>query len=429
MKKYYHNILLGLCAVSALLFFAACEGDSENEQETDDTTYAVKFEVDTRATAAASRTKEEDQQAEKMKSVLIFIVNASGKIEATINEVFPVTDLRESYQQTVELTTGKKTIYGFANLTDDMRTTAGIGNLKKEDNFPVENIKTALCSTGSRESNYIPMSNMQEVTINKLPGQSYSIELIRLMCKITFTITNETGDEIELQQIETKPVTSMGTDVYLLPSDDGDIDLPAGTGTGTVTKEWPSPKKLAVGTTTAPFTIYLNESTVPNDGWFTFQLNTIKSFTTNSDRFSISGTRVLKRNDHLPVNILLTDYKLRLDVLSYPPIGGYPSVDVPMKDKEYYAHFPGGGPFIVTPNLTKYSTGEAVTEGVTWEMEVTGDKDIFDVQPVWKNNELIGTLKYGEQTGKKALCTLKATIEVTGIADRVLTYKVYIQNY
>lgn len=435
MKKKYYHIILFVLGTALTSLIVACEGRDEGKQGTDDdTTYAVNFEVGTRAETNTRATVtdpiNDETEAERMRSVLLVVVKADGKIEAIIDKnSFDNNDVKTSYQEMVELTAGPKTLYGFANLTDDMRTNAGLNNLTEGSTFP--SVADALCNTNGREANYIPMSNKQTITVTKLPGQKYIIELIRLMCKITFKVTNESGNNIELKEIVTDPVTSLTQSVYLLPTDDGNCKLPGGANTESIVWTWPSnDQALSMGDTSSEFTVYLNESKVADDGWFTFQLNTLKEGETevNYDRFSISNTQVLNRNEHLPVNITLTDYKLRLDVLSYPPIGGYPSVEVPMKDKEYYAHFPGGGPFIITPKLSKYSDGTEVTEGVTWTMTVEGDTNIFDVQPEWKNNELIGTLKYVAQSGK-ALCTLTATVtETTGI-DRVLTYKVYIQNY
>lgn len=428
MKKYSPKILLNLYMTFAILV-AACESSDEETQNIDATTYTVTCEVNTRGAEGDAAT-----DIEKMHSLLLFVVDTNNKVEARISKNFDGTTSETTYRETVELTAGPKKIYGFANVTEEMRP--GIQTLNIGNEFP-STIGDATCSTNLRahNSNYIPMSNVQEITVTKLPGQKYNIDLVRLMCKVTFRITNESGYSIQLKEIVTAPITAMDAPVYLLPhpDSDGKCELPAGTASQSITWTWPAGNQtLPTGGTSAPYTIYLNESKVANDGWFTFQLNTLEDGITNEDRFSISGIQALNRNDHLPVNITLTNYKLRLDVMSYPPIGGYPSVEVPMKDKEYYAHFPGGGPFIITPKLSKYSTGKEVTEGVTWEMKLEGDTDIFEVQPVLKDGEVIGTLQYnsGQNTGKKALCTLTATVKKAGTdINRVLTYKVYIMNY
>lgn len=437
MKKKYYHIILFVLGTALTSLIVACEGRDEDQQGTDDdTTYAVNFEVSTRA--AVNTPVNDDAQAEKMKSLLLIIVKTDGKIEAVIDKKnLDNNDAKTSYQEIVELTAGPKTLYGFANLTDEMCTAAGLTNLIIGNAFPLT-IADALCRTDQRSGNYIPMSNMQEITVTRLPGQKYIIELIRMMCKITFKVTNESGYAIELQQIVTNPVTTLESPLYLLPhtDSDGNCILPNETKTDSIQWAWPSAAKqtLENNDTSNDFTIYLNESKVANDGWFTFQLNTLKEGKTNYDRFNISNIQALNRNEHLPVNIILTDYKLRLDVLSYPPIGGYPSVEMPMQDKEYFAHFPGGGPFIITPKLSKYSTGEEVTEGVVWNMTVSGDTEIFDVQPTLdkKTGEVTGTLKYSASTtgNLKVLCTMTAQITMSGTnINRELTYKIYIQNY
>lgn len=419
MRKF-NNILFVLFVFLTPLF-VACEGGGEAEEDLDDTTtYPVTCEINTRGT------EEEGNVYENMHSVLLFVINMDGKVEAKIEKELGTTNVTKiEYEETVELTSGEKTLYGFANLTSSMRRDAGIDALKKGDTFPV-NIGDATCNTNARESN-IPMSNKKGIVVTKLPGQKFSIELIRLMCRIDLKITNETGYEIQLENFITAPVTPLAAPVYLMQrlTIDGVCELPIGTTPESITWSMTAPTNISL-----PRKIYLNESAVLNGGWFTFQLNTINrdNGDKREDRFTISNTRFINRNDILPINITLVDYKLQLDVMSYPPIGGYPSVEIPMQDKEYYAHFPGGGPFIITPKLSKYSTGEAVTTGVEWKMEVTGDTDIFDVQPVLKDGEIIGTLKYAPMNVKKALCTVNAEIEAPVGIKRILTYKVYIQN-
>lgn len=443
MKTYYRKIAYTL--LTGLIFsFTACEGDDEGGGQSTET-HAVTLTINTQTmtdarAATGTSLKNNGQQADKMHNLWIYVVNPTdNKVEAVIEKSFAEDALETTYAETVQLTGGAKKLYGFANLWDGIRISAGIAtsadgrtaNLKAGDTFP-GGIGTATCRTDQREENYIPMSAVQNITITHLPAQKYILPLLRTMCKITFSVKNESASAIQLEEIVTGKVTPLDSPVYLLPQwdENGKNILPAGTVSKDIAWAWPSAPELAKGATSAPFTIYLNESQAANDGWFTFQLNTAKDGVTNTDRFSISNTQSLNRNDYLPIEITLTDYKLRLDVLSYPPIGGYPSVDVPMKDKEYYAHFPGGGPFIITPKLSKYSTGEEITEGVTWSMELTGDLDIFDVKPVMKNNEVTGTLKHASQNGKKALCTMTASVTETGTSiNRVLTYKVYIMNY
>lgn len=439
MKKKYYHIISFVLGTALTCLITACEGQDEDSQGTDDnTTYAVNFEIgtqtETNTRATVDNPTNNAEQAESMKSVLLVVVKADNTIEAIIEEDFGDTDAKTAYQEIAELTAGPKTLYGFANLTAEMLNEASLDNnsLTVGSAFPAA-VADALCNTAGRNGNYIPMSNKQEITVTKLPGQKYIIELIRLMCKITFTVKNESGYGIELRQIVTNPVTTLDSPVYLLPHtrNGGDCVLPGEAKTDSIVWAWPATdQKLSKDATSSEFTIYLNESKVANDGWFTFQLNTLKEEKLNYDRFSISNTRALNRNDHLPVNITLTDFNLKLDVQSYPPIGGYPSVDVPMKDKEYYAHFPGGGPFIITPHLSKYSTGEEVTEGVTWTLSMSGALSIFDVQPTLKNNEIIGTLKYApSKAGEKALCTLTGIVKVSETVERRLTYKIYVENY
>lgn len=451
MKAYYQKIAYATLLIGLPFFFTACEGDDDEGGKQGTETHAVTLTVDaqamtdTRATEVTeTQLKNNEEQADKIHNLWIYVVNptsAGNIVEAVIEKVFAENAHGTSYEEVVQLTAGAKKLYGFANLTDDMRIAAGIANregdkavsLKVGATFP-GSIGSATCNNHSREQNYIPMSAVQDIIITNLPAQKHMLPLLRTMCKMTFSVKNETGSDILLAGIVTGGVTPLSAQVYLLPrwDENGRNILPSGTGSEDITWEWPSGnREIEVGKTSSPFTIYLNESQVANDGWFTFQLNTTtKEGVTNEDRLSISNRQSLNRNDHLPVAITLTDYKLRLDVLSYPPIGGYPSVEVPMKDKEYYAHFPGGGPFIITPRLSKYSDGKEVTEGVTWSMKLEGDKDIFDVMPVLKDNEVTGTLKYAPEKGKKALCTLTATVQEPGMtASRMLTYKVYIMNY
>lgn len=402
MKRYYNVLFVLFVFLSPL--FVACESSGEEEEDLT-TPYPVTCRISTR-----EGTEIQGTENEGIRKLQLFVVK-DGAIEASFSKNFDSNT--ETYEETVELTPGLKTVYTFANMDDINLNNIEDQTLKIDNGF-----------VPGKDGKYIPMSNKMEINVTKLVGQKFTIELIRMISKVQLKFTNETGYEIVLQDIIMNPVTN--SPVYVLPNK----EFPDGT--AHVSYTYPL-KNYTLQTGNAPYSpdaLYINETSVANDGWFTFQLNTLHGEEQRKDRFSISNTQVIERNSLLPINITLVDYKLELNVMSYPPIGGYPSVEVPMQDKEYHAHFPGGGPFIITPKLSKYSTGEAVTDDAVWIMEVSGDTSIFDLQPVQnrKNGEIIGTLKYASTNGKKALCTVKAEIEISPDIKRTLIYKVYIQN-
>lgn len=144
-------------------------------------------------------------------------------------------------------------------------------------------------------------------------------------------------------------------------------------------------------------------------------------------RMSLTSLSYLNRNDYLPLDIILTDYKLDVEVMSYPPIGGYPA-SVTTNADGYHCMFPGGGPFIIIPKLKKLSDGSTIPlTDSDWTFTFTdASTTIFDKVPALKDGEIKGSLK-SSATGV-ALCNISVNVQTSASVTRTLSYKMYISQ-
>ena len=114
MKKYKYRILV---FVSALFFLASCSRSDEDssidgpEGKSYPVTYAVSIFSDNDPNASDD---------EMMKTIHLIVVGSGNVIEKIERIDLPST--QEVYESKFDLTTGSKTIYGFANLTNAMMT-------------------------------------------------------------------------------------------------------------------------------------------------------------------------------------------------------------------------------------------------------------------------------------------------------------------
>jgi hypothetical protein len=415
------DIYILLCLFT-IVFFSGCKGDDEQSLPVDSeiTTYSVKCNVGLRSGG------EYDSENEMMKTLLIFFVDSDNKIEKKVELTLPATKQQIAFE--VQLIAGQKTVYGFSDLSNAAISSAGL-NIAEGATMPDLTNATIAIANGFEiditGGNYLPMSNKTIFTVIKAPGQSFSMDLIRMVCKVKLNFKNETGHTIAIKNIILGPLTT--SSVYLMPRSDGQTapQLPTGTTAGQYTYTFTSSPSFIDGGELNDYTFYINESQTADNEWFKLTLNTQRDGLSDEVRMSLTNLTYLNRNDYLPLNIILTDYKLELEVISYSPIGGYPASVTTAADG-YHCSFPGGGPFIIIPKLLKYSDGSEIT-GSVWSFTYTDNAtSIFDKNPVLKNGEIIGTLK-STSTGS-ALCTISVNVITSTSITRTISYKVFISQ-
>lgn len=418
MKKQNYISVLSLLIL--LILCSCAEDNNPITVKSGDETYSVTYRISTRSSSDANASDNE-----MMKSILLFVVDANNKIEKKVTETFQ--EMKKIYEIKIQLTPGAKTVYGFSNLSASNLTEAGLANLEIGNTMPDLTSATFTIANGFTiditSGNYLPMSNKTTFTVTNIANQSFNMELIRMVCKMKLNFKNETGHAITLKDIVLSPVTTSA--IYLLPRSNGLIapTLPGTKTTGNYTYTFNSNLSFADKTELKDYIFYFNESQVDNNGWFKLTLNTLNG-TDNEVRMSLTDLTFINRNDYLPLNIILTDYKLELDLKSYPPIGGYAAV-VSTTTDGYHCTFPGGGPFVITPKLIQISNNSVVTDA-NWSFTYTDASSIFDKVPTLSNGEIKGTLK-SSATGT-ALCTISVNVSTSENITRMLSYRVYISQ-
>jgi hypothetical protein len=422
MKKL-HYIYIPLF-ILLTFFFPSCLGDKEQDvTDSEKETYSITYRISTKSS--------NDQFAsddEMMKTILLFIVDSNNKIERKVAQTLPTT--KQVHEIEVKLTAGVKTVYGFANLSAENIANAGL-NLEEGATMPDLSSTTATVDNGytisSATSNYLPMSNKTIFTVAKIAGQTFNMELIRMMCKMKLNFKNETGNTISLKNIVLTPVTT--SSIYLLPRSNGEVppELPGSTTVGDYTYTFSGTPSFISGGALNDFQFYFNESQVSQNGYFKLTLNTLRNGVTDEARMSLTNLSYINRNSYLPLDIILIDYRLDPEVLSYPPIGGYPA-SVTKETDGYHCKFPGGGPFIITPKLMKISDNSAVSVANSdWNFSYTdAAPTIFDKAPELKNGEIKGTIK--SSANSKIMCIVSVNVITSANVTRTISYKMYISQ-
>jgi len=419
------NCVYTCCLFLLTLVVFAYSGDDvepveQEKPDTSKTTYAVTCKVGLRSGG------EYDSADEMMKTLILFFVNSDNKIEKKVELTLPTT--KQSIEFEVQLLSGVKSVYGFSNLSAAAISSAGLDALEGSTMPDLTNTTIGISNgfvINSIAGEYLPLSNKTTFSVLKAPDQSFSMEMIRMVCKLKFTFQNETGHSIALKNVTLGPITT--SSVYLLPRSDGQTapPLPAGFSTGNYTYTFPGSPSFVDGSELTDYFLYINESKTVNNEFIKLTLNTLRGGSTDEVRMSVTNLTYLNRNDYLPLNIILTDYRLELVVRSYAPIGGYPASVASAADG-YHCVFPGGGSFVIQPKLIKISDGSVVS-GVIWSFSNTdATPTIFDKAPVLKNGEILGTIN-ATSTGS-ALGIISANVTTSLSISRAISYKVFISQ-
>ncbi|MDE6741574.1 MAG: hypothetical protein K2J58_04510 [Muribaculaceae bacterium] len=224
--------------------------------------------------------------------------------------------------------------------------------------------------------------------------ESFSIEVIRTVAKVEFTIENPTEDEISLESVMFDQVTK--TDVDLFPDysaigqkaftalDDADY------GTLTIDTDL---DKTPFTNTSRIFSFYCKETlgTTYEDhddeaGCFKISFkgkrkrkgtDTDTSTTEDINRvfYTTKIKNYINRNDWVPFKITFNDWTIYWKLRAYPPIGGYPPVFDQNEDgTSLSARVATGGEFELYPYLIKKGGETYYEEGkednIDWSKEI-----------------------------------------------------------
>jgi hypothetical protein len=440
--KIYTTIITLL----ALLFMAACSNDIDTSTSDEGGQAIVDIHLSARSerpAAPASRAVDVNAVDEEMMKNYVIIIAQGNDIKRILTKE-NLSNAESDEYAGVHLDEGTYTFYSFANisladlgLTDDAtklpdgfdtKTFAVSGNQTAIDNF----------------TDGIPMSNKQTITVEK-KATEVDLEVVRMVAKMQLNLTNVTGSDIKVTQVQLSDITDDGTseapNLYLLPTDKvaGVSCTPhlANTATrSTLSYDVPTDQQtVKSGKGTTSLTFYLNESQAQDPSQFELTLTTQDADgTTTKKRYAILNWTEIARNDYRVIPITLDDYKLTFDVQYFTAIGVLPptvtddgqTLDL---DFSYY------GDIHLVPKIKKWSDDSDVTSSIThtyatdcWT-RVTGTNPdgFFATAPYWNstNNWVEASLGFTEGSSAvyRLLCTITKTDGTTETLTRNVRFK------
>lgn len=439
MRRKLYTIIT-LCT---LLVLTACSGDSIGSTDEAGAEAVVDIRLSARAqTTDAQSSRAADANAvagEWMKSYVIII--AQGNDIKRILTQDNLGDVEQADYPAVHLEPGAYTFYSFANisladlgLTDDATKLPDGFDTKT---FAVSGNQTAI----DKFTDGIPMSNKQTITVEK-KATEVDLEVVRMVAKMQLNLTNVTGSDIKVTQVQLSDITENGTseapNLYLLPTDKvaGVSCTPhlANTATrSTLSYDVPTDQQtVRSGKGTTSLTFYLNESKAHDPSQFELTLTTQGADgTTAKKRYAILNWTEIARNDYRVIPITLDDYKLTFDVQYFTAIGVLPptvtddgqTLDL---DFSYY------GDIHLVPKIKRWSDDSDVTSSVKptyatdcWTLVTgTNPKGFFATAPYWNSTSNWVEASLGFTEGFSAVYRLQCTITKDDGTKETLTRNV-----
>ncbi len=353
----------------------------------------VDLQVGVSDASGALQTKASDDEkalpGEQINSLVVFIVDASGKVEKKFqpdlkeNEQAKAGNLTNWSSGSFEITGGVKQIYAFANwesLSDETLNSAiGTAEGQLMPTLP-ETVSWKNNSFDPNNNKFLPMSFSETWTVSS--GTKKKIELVRLVSRMKVFVRNETGHGITVSSLK---ITPFNTNSYLFGKENNTI-LPT-TGNGWSIENILSNISLTTNGETQEKSskwIYVNES--EKDDGFEVVLETNSTGTDLShDANFHNGTKRtsfvkrIPRNHVWNLRLVFASYQLTLGIEGEnPPIGGYPDV---MTSENGLTNLDcsivGGGPFtLMIKELKSLETSTPYNvDQLKWSIAQTNNED------------------------------------------------------
>lgn len=497
---------MSLLLISLLVACASeTSGDSPELEEgklTEVTfTLSSHYSFDNISRADGGIPKDPDHENEKIKDWFLVFVDKDGNVRKILNRHDPETGIVNSGAVEAEtfkciLPSGIYSIYAFANISQSklsavtgllfdidkpapknlnssiwngLNDTDGkhdasedavthFGVLNVANVTQVSNNNLNLWDIGDSDADKaIPMSGyVNGIRVNNTIEETFSIEVVRMVAKIQFLFSNNSGSDITVNSVSLSPVTV--TPVSLFPNynvlgksaftalDNAEYARLTYTPSGGI----PVPD----GTTSAnpkPCTFYMKESLSvnANDGAFTVWLNVShKDGVQNIEQYNLTQKikDYINRNDWIAIPIALSRYDVSVEALFYPPIGGYPAVlSSTDTDGSQVFTFYTEGDFSLVPHVYDKHTGMYLSPNY-YRIKDIAITDINDSAGIFAQNphlnstvissaippEIIGDLS---EKGGKATVTIKIDIydrpyyQLDAIVTQTYSRNVYIIRY
>lgn len=381
---------------------------------------------------------------ELMRNWLVVICDKENRIiDMVKNGAYEDAETERSQDQFWErMTPGTYVFYSFANI---QASELGLADKQKGDMLPSGyfeeqkySVKIPSLTFADHWSDFsldyfpqgIPMSNKQVINITH-NTQSIQLEVVRMVAKMTLSLTNVTSHDITLKGLTLSDMTPSTIDdnLMLLPTADatdaeGNVHVSAPN--LAITEEQKqvsvytplntSDSEGGLGSSSSQgyvilknggkmnICFYVNESEAAAENkYFVLQLLTSDGVITTSGgqssatgvadeevnhRYAMLNWRQICRNDYRVIPISLDDYAIQWKVEAFSSIGVLPKVE---DDGENLTiTFGNYGEFHMIPSVKQLSTGKTVD---SWNVsnckceEVvstpSGINSIFDVAPTW----------------------------------------------
>ncbi len=395
------------------------------------------------------RSAGDEQANELINSYRIYFVAEDKSVAAIVDGAGTAA---ASHEFQVSLNPGNYKAYGFANINEeswDYWQLSAVGESMAWPSLTDAMLPPAASGgpfNGWGADRQIPMAGRgQDITVTGRENQSFAIEVERLLAALQFTFRNDTEAGYTVRDISFGPLTRSGENVRLIRrnAEDTPPQLAGSPATETYKYSLETPLSLPAGKeAAAPLGFYVLESDakVHPSGHFVISLGLQRNGEPDvtEQRYALTQQiRYINRNDMIRIPIVLTDYVFEVPVWFYPPIGGYPPVDIEQKsDSEFYCTFRSGGDFVMRPRIRRSQDGPDgwidLNDRKKVEsdplIEVSGD-DIFvsGSQPrLTATGEILGTLDEAKNGTSVVTFTAKLKSEVEGAATRTLVRKIYI---
>lgn len=401
MRPIYTSMTL----VIALLMGGGC---SDNEPQSD-TPMAATFAIATRAGSEPNATDNE-----LINTWRVVFVDNEGTVRLILDRPADTTGAVEKEEVNFNLPAGTYTAYAFANMNPMPDFTEG-GHAPDDMDARVWNTVGVI---GDR----VPMSGVKTVTLSEGSGSRVSVEVVRLWAKLCLVFTTDTDQTVSVSKIAMTPALNE-KGVRLLPdystldgkpnTADGRPSLIAGAVCSRL-ERIPATPLTVTKDASASETFYLLESSAQNHptGHYPIDLEvkyddgavqTVSALAWQLDH--------INRNDFVTIPVLLTNWLVDIDVLFYPPIGGYPAVLTEKKDNEFYTRFGSGGKFVIRPTVTTASGGKVPDTNLTFTLSTEDASGILSQDPSedTTTHEITGVLA----DGNSGTAVVTLTIQIT----------------
>jgi len=431
IRKLSYTLLLAGCCLLA----ASCSGDDPSPVDP-----SPAKPVGSRASLSVKSRSGETTSNELINSWWIAFVDHNGTVSSIISRDASLSTAVEREEFNVELPDGTYTAYAFANITpqqlsDEAGVTFTVGQKVASD---IMSKAWKLMPNNPDKSTFLPMSGFKEVTVSSSrTTPAIEIEVVRMLAKVEFTFSNRSQKAITVNSISFGPLATGA--VGLLPDYSKLGDKPvllSGLGSEDVAYSFPgeaAARTLAAGKDNGLTDyFYVRESDAANpatSGLFHIKVNITREGQAEELLYALTDELTyINRNDYVQIPITFTDYVFDVDVLFYPPIGGYPAVLTEKRDEEFHITFGTRGKFAVRPLIREAAEGSPylMPDQFTVTATVVSDPANILKSPVLSYDPVAGELT-GELTSATGRAEVKLQVTFSdGTAQRQYEKTVYI---